>query len=64
MFVNILPVCVAAIQQQGDAQEAKDKGLAGQILCKASSKIDFRTTVGSAQWTVNTLPHAHTGEKS
>lgn len=55
MFVNILPLCVAAIQRQSAALEAKDKGLAGQILCEASSKIDFRTT---AQWTVNVFPHA------
>lgn len=44
MFVNTLLLCVAAIQGQSAAQEAKDKGLAGQILCKASSKIAFRTT--------------------
>lgn len=58
MFVNIVTLCVAAIQRQSVAQEAKDKGLAGQILCEASSKIDFRTTAEWAQWTVNVFPQA------
>lgn len=45
MFVNIFAsLCCAAIQRLSVAQEAVDKGLAGQILCEASSEIDLRTT--------------------
>lgn len=64
MFVNIWPVCVVAIQRQSVAREAKDKELAGQILCEASSKIDFRTTPAQAQWTVNVFPHVRMRVKS
>lgn len=56
MSVNILPACVAAKRRQSFAREAKDKGLAGQILCEASSKIDFRTAAAQAQWTVIEFP--------
>lgn len=43
---------LSVFQLQMDRWGAVDKGLKGQILCKASSKIDFRSTAVGLQWTV------------
>lgn len=51
--LNMLAIHVTIIKQRCHGREAEDKGLEGQILSKASSKIDFRPTAARAQWTVN-----------
>lgn len=47
-----LAYCLLSVSPRSHRQ---DKGLEGQILSKASSKIDFRLTAARAQWTVNML---------